>query len=250
MTRSMLIVGIAVAFGAPGMAARAQEPRPEEIVDRAIRAHGGEEKLAGLSAFTLNLRTAYTDAATWDERIAVQLPGRYRRDMKIGAEGKSTTSLIVFDGDQGWMKSNDVVTPYPRAFLESMQKYTVPYLGPRSILRLRARQKNPACRFTTTGEGTVEGRPAVGLRMKLDGGPEATWYFDRETGLLLREEQRTKRFEGEDTVVEILYGDYRTVDGFPMARKETTRRDGKLASTTELIDFKAATPGEGSFARP
>jgi hypothetical protein len=148
------------------------------------------------------------------------------------------------------MKSNDVVTPYPKTFLESMQKYTVPYTGPRSILRLRARQKNPACQFTTTGEGTVEGRPTVGLRMKLEGGPEATWYFDKETGLLLKEEQRTKRFEGEDSVVETLYGDYQTFDGFPIARTVTSLRDGKLASTTELIDFQVATPSGGAFAKP
>ena len=250
MTRFMLFVGIAVVLGAPGMAARAQEPRPEEIIDKAIRAHGGEEKLAGLSGFTLKERMVYPGAATYDTQIVVQLPGRYRSERTTSSGGKSSTTLIVLDGEQGWLKSNDVVTPYPKTFLESMQKYTVPYMGPRSILRLRARQKNPACQFTTTGEGTVEGRPAVGLRMKLEGGPEATWYFDKETGLLLKEEQRTKRFEGEDTVVETLYGDYQTFDGFPMARKVTSRRDGKLASTTELIDFKAATPSEGAFAKP
>ena len=250
MTRSMLFVGIAVVLGAPGMAARAQEPRPEEIIDKAIRAHGGEEKLAGLSAFTLKERQAYPDAATWDTETAVQLPGRYRWERTTSSEGKSSTSLIVLDGEQGWMKSNDVVTPYPRTFIASSWKYTIPYEGPRSILRLRARQKNPACQFTTAREGTVEGRPAVGLRMKLEGGPEATWYFDKETGLLLKTEQRTKRFEGEDTVVETLYGDYQNLDGFPMARKVTSRRDGKLASTTEVIEFKAATPGEGAFAKP
>ena len=114
MTRSMLFVGIAVALGAPGMAARAQEPRPEEIIDKAIRAHGGEEKLAGLSAFTLRERQAYPDAATWDSQIVVQLPGRYRSERTISSGGKSSTSLIVLDGEQGWMKSNDVVTPANR----------------------------------------------------------------------------------------------------------------------------------------
>ena len=200
MTRSMLFVGIAVVLGAPGMAARAQEPRPEEIIDKAIRAHGGEEKLAGLSGFTLKDRLVYPDAATWDTEIVVQLPGRYRSERTTSSGGKSSTTLIVLDGEQGWLKSNDVVTPYPKTFLASMQKYTVPYEGPRSILRLRARQKNPACQFTTTGEGTVEGRPAVGLRMKLEGGPDETWYFDKESGLLLKQELHVKRFEGEDEV--------------------------------------------------
>jgi hypothetical protein len=245
-----VFVGIAVVLGVPGTAARAQEPRPEEIIDKAIRAHGGEEKLAGLSAFTFKERMVYPDAATWDNHTVVQLPGRYRWERTTSSEGKSTRTLIVLDGDRGWMKTNDHVTPYPRTFIESFYKYTVPYEGPRSILRLRARQKNAACQFTATGEGTVEGRPAVGLRMKLEGGPEATWYFDKETGLLQKTEQRTKRFEGEDTVVETLYGDYQTLDGFPMARKVTSRRDGKLAFTTELIDFKAETPSEGAFAKP
>jgi hypothetical protein len=51
-------------------------------------------------------------------------------------------------------------------------------------------------------------------------------------------------------VVETLYGDYQTQGGFPMARKVTYRRDGKLASTTELIDFSVASPSEGAFAKP
>jgi hypothetical protein len=246
----MLFVGVAVVLGAPGVAARAQEQRPEEIIDEAIRAHGGEGKLAGLSAFTLKERTVYPDAATWDTQIVVQLPGRCRREMTISSGGKSSTSLIVLDGEQGWQKLNEMVAPYPRTFIASIWKYTIPYDGPRSILRLRARQKNPACQFTMAGEGTVEGRPAVGLRMKLEGGPEAIWYFDKETGLLLKTEQRTKRFEGEDSVQVTLYGDYQTFDGFPMARKQTSHRDGKLAFTTELIDFKAAAPSEGAFAKP
>ena len=250
MTRPMLFVGIAVVLGAPGMAARAQDPRPEEIIDKAIRAHGGEEKLAGLSALTFKEQMVYPDAATWETQIVVQLPDRYRSERTISSGGKSSTSLIVLDGQQGWMKSNDVVTPYPKTFLESMQKYTVPYTGPRSILRLRARQKNPACQFTTTGEGTVDGRPAVGLRMKLEGGPEATWYFDKGTGLLLKEEQRTKRFEGEDEVVETVYGDYQTCDGFPMARKVTHLHDGKVVYARDLIDFHVASPSEGAFAKP
>ena len=248
MTRSMLFVGIAVVLGCR-TAVRAQEPRPEEIIDKAIRAHGGEEKLAGLSAFTLKERMVYPDAATWDNQIVVQLPGRYRWERTISSGGKSSTSLIVLDGEQGWMKQNDVVTPYPRTLIASFWKYTIPYEGPRSILRC-GRGQEPGGQFTTTGEGTVEGRPAVGLRMKLEGGPEATWYFDKETGLLLKTEQGTKRFEGEDNVQVTLYGDYQTFDGFPMARKVTSHRDGKLAFTTELIDFQAASPSEGTFAKP
>jgi hypothetical protein len=102
----MLFVGIVVVLGAPGMAARAEEPRPEEIIDKAMRAHGGEEKLAGLSAFTVKERMVYPEAPTWDTQVVVQLPGRNRWERTTSSEGKSSTTMIVLDGGQGWMKMN------------------------------------------------------------------------------------------------------------------------------------------------
>ncbi len=250
MKTRILSVGIMVLVGATGRVAPAAELKPEQIIEKAIRAHGGEERLTGLQGFLFKERAIYSNAATWEFEAAVQLPDRYRSERKMISGGKSTTSLTVINGDQGWFKSNDVVTPYPSAFQESMKKYTLPYEGPRSILRLRARQKNPACQFTTIGEGTVEGRPAVGLRMKLVGGPEETWFFALDSGLLLKTESRTKRFEGEDQVIVTLFEDYQNYNGFPMARKMISSVDGKNMTTTEYIDFKAVTPSESTFARP
>ncbi len=250
MKTNILSVGITVLVGAMGLVAPAAELRPEQIIDKAIRAHGGEERLAGLQGFIFKERTIYSNAATWEFEAAVQLPDRYRSERKMISGGKLTTALTVINGDQGWSKFNDHVTPYPSAIQESMKKYTLPYQGPRSILRLRARQKNPACQFTTIGEETVEGRPAVGLRMKLVGGPEETWFFALDSGLLLKTESRTKRFEGEDQVYVTLYEDYQNYDGFPMARKMLANMDGKHVTTTEYIDFKAVTPSDSTFAKP
>jgi hypothetical protein len=248
MMRSMLFVGSAVVLGALGGSARAVEPTPEQVIDKAIRAHGGEERLKALSGFILKDRTVYEKGPVYNFEVTVDLPLRYRSEMKVGAEGKPR--VIVIDGEQGWLKISDDVTPYPSTFLDSMRKYTIPYAGPRSILRLRARQRNPQCHISTVGECTIDGHQAVGLQMKLDGGSQQTWYLDKESGLLLRTESRTANFEGEDTVSVTTYEDYQTFDGFPIARKETIQRDGKLASTTELIDFKVVTPSAGAFAKP
>lgn len=249
MTRFMLFVGMAVVLGASGPKARAEQPTPEQIIDKALRAHGGEDRLKELSGFCIKDRLVYEKGPTWSYEMTASPPQRYRSEMKIGTEGK-TRSLIVIDGDQGWLKMNGDVTPYPPTFLDSMRKYTIPYLGPRSILRLRDRQKNPRCHFSTVGECTIDNHPAVGLLMKLEGGSQQTWYFDKESGLLLRQEVRTANFEGEDTVTVTTFTDYQTFDGIPIARKETSERDGKPSSTRELIDFKVVTPSEGAFAKP
>ena len=86
--------------------------------------------------------------------------------------------------------------------------------------------------------------------MKIEAGPQQTWFFDKESGLLLKTESRTANFEGEDTVTTTTFSDYQMFHGFPLARKEKTERDGKLASTTELFDFNVGTPSEGAFAKP
>jgi hypothetical protein len=251
MMKFMPFVVLAVVLGAPGRNARADELKPEEIVDKAIRAHGGEDKLKELSGFSLKERIVYEKGPTWSFEVTADVPSRYRSEMKTGAEGKNR-SVIVIDGDHGWIKraGSDEAEPYPATFLDSMRKNTIPYLGPRDILRLRARQKNAKCQFSSGGESTVDGHPAVALRMKLEGGPQQTWFFDKESGLLLRTESRTANFEGEELVTVTTYEDYQTIDGFPIARKSTTQRDGKLASTTELSEFKVGTSSQGAFDKP
>ncbi len=248
MTRSMLLVGMAVVLGASGRYARADQPTPEQIIDKAIRAHGGEDRLKVLTGFYLKDRVTYDKGPNWNYETTVDLPLRYRSEMKVGSEGKPR--VIVIDGDQGWFKTGDEVISYPPTFLDSMRKHTIPYLGPRSILRLRDRQKNPQCHFSTVGECTIDGHQAVGLRMKLEGGSQQTWYFDKESGLVLKQETRTANFEGEDTVTVTTFADYQTFDGFPIARKETSERDGKPSSTMDLIDFKVVTPSQGAFTKP
>ena len=81
-------------------------------------------------------------------------------------------------------------------------------------------------------------------------GPQETWYFDKDTGLLLKDESVTKRFEGEDSVYATTYSDYKTIGGYQMACKVANYQDGKLTSTRELLDFKVGTPGPEAFAKP
>ena len=250
MTRSMLVVGCAILLASPGLNAWAEDPKPEEIIDRAIKAHGGDEKLKGLTQFTYKSRTTFVNGPSWNYDYVVDAPLRYRSQGRTGV-GAMPATLVVIDDTQGWFKTGGAeTTPYPPVFLNSMKRYTIPYLGPRSILKLRDRQKNTQCHFSTTGDCTIDGHPAVGLRMKLQDGPQETWYFDKETGVLLKEEYSTKRFEGEDTMRSTTYEDYKSFEGFPMACKSATYQDGKLTSTWELVELKVGSPGPEAFAKP
>jgi hypothetical protein len=78
------------------------------------------------------------------------------------------------------------------------------------------------------------GRPAVGVGVFK--GPMARdlslfLHFDKETGLLLREKNNHSESE-------IVYEDYRTFDGFPMARRTTHKVRGVLTGKGEVIEFQ------------
>jgi hypothetical protein len=61
--------------------AEANGLKPEQIIDKAIRAHGGADRLEGLSGFTYKTRTIYTNGPSWTREITAQLPGRYRAEI-------------------------------------------------------------------------------------------------------------------------------------------------------------------------
>ena len=130
MTRSILFVGMIVVTGLAGRNALAEEPKPEQIVDKAIRGlTGGEDRLKGLKGFTYKTRTVFEKGPTWSYEYAADAPLRYRSEITVGDAG-STRSIVVIDGDQGWLKMGADTTPYPPAFVDSMKKYTIRYLGP------------------------------------------------------------------------------------------------------------------------
>ena len=56
MTRVKLSLVIAASVASLGLNAQADEPKPEQIIEKAIRAHGGEDRLNGLTGFSLKER--------------------------------------------------------------------------------------------------------------------------------------------------------------------------------------------------
>ena len=95
MTRSMLFVGIAVVLGASGMAVRAQEPRPEEIIDRAIRAprrRGEADRPLGVHPQGAAVLPRRPDLV-YPDRRAVPRPLSLGEDDQLGGQ-------VEHDGDR------------------------------------------------------------------------------------------------------------------------------------------------------
>jgi RNA polymerase sigma factor (sigma-70 family) len=211
-----------------------------QLVAKTLKAYGGEDKLSALTAFTERVIFRTEDVATADH--FVQLPNKYRFETKTGPAGKTQTHTFILNGGERWHLLNGVRVELlglerPTEYWEDYLKY----YGPRAVLRL----KDPTNQLHLLSESKIGDRAVVGIQIvpKDEHGPERKMYFDKETGLLLKEECAAQELE-------IVYKDYKTLAGFPIAQKRIAKIVGH-ENETEVVDFKAVDKLDGKlFEKP
>jgi len=81
---------------------------PRAVIDRAIQAHGGKEKLERYNAVrtTTEGSTRVNGlAATFVTRSAAQYPGQMRNEVTLTVAGVRVTTVQVLDGDRAWVRA-------------------------------------------------------------------------------------------------------------------------------------------------
>jgi hypothetical protein len=228
-----------------------EETEVRAVLDRAIAAHGGAEKLTRYTAATMRIRgRLYNDRGeTCDfTGVTAAVPRKLRVEVNLMIPGRDYKSVQVLNGNRGWMAQNDQVRPLSGEELEEEKEHL--YAGVVShLVALRDRRYQTS----SLGEGNVRGRGAVGMRVRRKGHRDVNLYFDKATGLLLRTECLAKDLEsgGREFVVETLYDDYRPVDGVQVAHRFTIRRDGRLYVQSQAVEVKVAEKlDDRLFAKP
>lgn len=237
---SLLLVG----------AARAQSD-PAAILDKAIKAHGGEAKLAKIKAATWNAKgTLYGtgDPTEYTGEWAIQFPAQLRVTINTDYNGVPVTQMRVLNGEKGWLKRNrdDAFPLESDAIAADRKQIGVQWLA--TLLPLR----DKAYTLTTVSETKIGDRPAVGIEATSKDGPKVRLYFDKEKGLLLRFESPVKDPRTrKDVKQETLYENYKEVGGIQKAMKITVRRDGRRFLEQEISDFKPLEKlAESTFGKP
>ncbi len=222
----------------------------KKIIDKAIKAEGGAEKLAKYKGATSKgkgtIHIGGNDIEfTFD--AAVQPPKQSRRHFEADVGGTKFERTIVFNGDKGWMSmmgNTDELSPDQLAAeREDMHATWVATLEP---------LKDPSFKLAPLGEIKVGDRPAVGVKVSQKDHKDVNLYFDRDSGLLLKLQRRAKdTMSGQDVDQETFYSDYKADNGMMHARKQKTKRDGNDFLDLEITEFKPAERlDESLFAKP
>ena len=189
-------------FAALSAAAAADMPSGESLLQRYIDKSGGAE--------------AYTKAKNMSMNGTVEMQGRnISGTVTIFEEGEKSYTAMDFpgigkveegyDGDTAWENS---ALEGPR-ILEGDEKASVKRAATLALITSWNKVYKSA---NTVGDGDVEGKPAWKVEMVPNEGKPETFFFDKNTGLLVRISAVLSTALG-DIATEATMSDFRPVDG-------------------------------------
>jgi outer membrane lipoprotein-sorting protein len=230
-------------------------PVPDEtrsLLDRVIRAQGGDEKLSKAQGATFT-----TKATIEAEGIKVDLTGDVAAQaddhvrwnvtlMFMGQPGTSGTMIVT--PDKIWSKGANMEaeeSPKDALFIRDVFR-TVRLSQNLSALRSKELVVSPL------KEVKIDNRPAVGLNIATKGRPDVQLFFDKETYLPLRAEVRVlESMPSKECAYVFSFADYKDVNGIKQYRKISLKRDDKPVMEMELSDFKFQEKVDATlFAKP
>lgn len=202
------------------------------IVDKAVQAIGGEEKLGKIRAATWSAKARATVRGKVSEvtlRQTVQGLDHFRQ--VLSTEGRTGISLLV--GDKFVQANGPRLIEMPRKSTDGLKRSLYRAVVPMLITPLRME----VFKVTTLPEEKFDGKPAAGLLVIGPDGSDFKLYFDKESGLPVRMVEKVD-YLGQLVNHEVLYSDYKEMDGIKIASKIRSTLKGTPNLDQETTDFK------------
>jgi len=225
----------------PVEAPRSNEPRPtpQQILAKYTEAIGGKEAVEKIKTRAIKGVSVAANGQSFPLEILLASPDKYSLSVSL-PQGATTQKL---NGSAGWIKNaredramDDVDIARAKSLAWSLE-----------LLQIR----EPYPQMAYGGTEQINGRDAQIVRMALPNKRRANFYFDKETGLLLR------RIVANETPIGIDpeqtdYEDYREVEGVKVPHTiRTSYLDNVYSSTRKFTEVKHnAQVDEAQFKLP
>jgi hypothetical protein len=232
------LIGVALVAALVCGTARADDKDAAAIIDKAIKALGGEEKLAKLKAFTWSGKGTITlmdadnpiTSSLWIDGL-----DRYRQEFEGEFGENKITGVTVVAGDKGWQKFAGNTMEMDKDALANARRVTYLTVTPVTVLPL----KGKGFKLSSADEIKVGDRPVVGVKVTGPDDKDFTIYFDKETGLPARVVAKVVGFMGDEYTQETTYSEFKEMAGIQKATKVSAKRDGSKFVEQTVTEFKA-----------
>jgi hypothetical protein len=244
--RAYLALIVLILAAAPG---RAADDDPKAIVDRAIKAMGGEAVLNRARAYELKTEGAIysgTEKYPFQAVSLTQFPEQFKHVMEYERQGRKVSQVQLFNGNAIFIRVDNSIRDVPPALRSTLLKGR--YAD--QLTQLTA-LKNKEYQLASMGESKVEGKTVVGVKVTAAEKPEVQMFFDKDTGLLVKTEHRQLDPRNADNNAEIIqevyYRDYGSVDA--TATDEKLLKDAGVGTDAAALLAFFQKRGDGNVAK-
>jgi hypothetical protein len=216
-----------------GVPAQADDKDAKAILDKAIKALGGEEKLGKAEAFSWKSKgIVIFNGNESESNTEMTVKGLDHLHREFGND--QFHGSVVLSGDKGWRKFGDDLRNLEGDFLANEKRNAYLHVVPITLMPL----KGNGFKCETSGEEKVGDKPAVILKITGPDGEDFTLSFDKESGMPVKEVAKVLGFQGQELTQEITFADYKDFDGIKKATKIEIKREGERFQTMEITGFK------------
>jgi hypothetical protein len=237
-------------IAAPTAAALGDDKDPQAILDKAIKALGGEEKLKKAEAMSWKSKGKINFGGNeMDMKMETVAKGvdRYRRESEVETDQGTRKFVMVLAGDKGWMKFGDEPREMEGDMLANWRRNAYLEILPMTLVPL----KGKGYKLESAGETKVDDKPAVGVKVTCSDDKDFTIFFDKDSGLPVKVVARVAGFQGNEFTQETTFKDYKDFDGIKKATKSESKRDGEDFAKSEVTEFKVLDKVEDkTFSEP
>jgi hypothetical protein len=247
MRLSTLFVRAAVCLALVAGAGHA-DTDADALLEKAIKAHGGEEALTKYAALRVKLkRTDEPTRFTYNHDWLFAAPDKFKDTGDGSYLGRRITTVYATDGKATWSLVEGRAEDLTGKFAEwySQQAYLM------QVMRL-APLKGKEYELKAIGETKVEGKPALGLLVRAKGRKDVTLFFDADSGLLVKVEREVyDNLTEKDAKEERFYKNYPKKEALPCARSVVVKVGGKTTERYEVREIKFLEEADDKeFKRP
>jgi hypothetical protein len=209
-----------------GAVARAQQDDPRAVIDKGIKALGGAEKLAKLTATTVKGKgTVDTAMGKFDFTVEAhtQLPDKVKVSIDLDIMNMKIVVVQVFNGKKGWVRLLEKTMPMEEEQLKEAknQMHVERVTG---LVEL----KDKAYKLSALGEMKIDGKAAVGVQVTKKGERDVNLWFDAKDHLLLKAEYRAlDDMTKQEVNQEKFFREYKDFNGVKGPTKLLVKNDGK-----------------------
>ncbi len=176
---------------------RADEKDASGIIDKAIKALGGQEKLGKAQTVTWKQKGTVTFGGNDNEiSITATLKGldHYRSEFMGHFNDNDVTGLTLLKGDKGWRKFGDNEHDMEGEELANEKRTIYMAIIPVTIMPV----KEKGFKTEAVGEEKVGDKPAAVVKVTGPDGKDFKIYFDKESGLPVKMVAQVMGFQGEE----------------------------------------------------